>query len=189
MIYFSLSSIDKPMEEIMNVFDTIQASPQAEKTLSGAVGLLMTAKRIFCTGAGRSGLLTRMFAMRLAQAGFAVHCVGDATTPSIEKDDVLCIVSGSGGTPSMKILVEKAKKIDARILLLTYSADSLLADMADVSMVLPIPMENGNIQSDQRLGTLFDQCAMITLDIVADALASAKGVTDEEMQARHANLE
>ncbi len=55
----------------------------AEKSLM----MINAAERIFCAGAGRSGLSVRGFAMRLMQLGKPVHVMGDVTTPGIKKSD------------------------------------------------------------------------------------------------------
>ena len=54
--------------------------------------------RVFVAGAGRSGLVLRMFAMRLMHFGPTVHVAGDTTTPAISSGDLLLVASGSGTT-------------------------------------------------------------------------------------------
>jgi len=44
---------------------------------------ILDAKRIYVTGAGRSGLIARAFAMRLLHLGFDVFVVGETVTPAI----------------------------------------------------------------------------------------------------------
>ena len=57
----------------------------AEKALS----MIDSAERVFCIGAGRSGLGIRAFAMRLMHMGKKVYLVGETTTPGIKKNDLL----------------------------------------------------------------------------------------------------
>ena len=58
--------------------------------------LIDASPRIFLSGAGRSGLMVRAFAMRVMHAGKEVHVLGDVTTPSAKEGDLLIIASGSG---------------------------------------------------------------------------------------------
>ena len=52
------------------------------------IALCEDAKRIFVAGAGRSGLISKFFAMRLMHAGFEVFVVGEIVTPSICEGDL-----------------------------------------------------------------------------------------------------
>ncbi|MDG9688474.1 SIS domain-containing protein, partial [Streptomyces sp. DH18] len=58
-------------------------------------------KRIFVYGTGRSGLMLKALAMRLMQIGYQSYVVGETTTPSIEKGDLLIVSSASGETQSV----------------------------------------------------------------------------------------
>ena len=48
-------------------------------------------KRIFVTGAGRTGFIMKSFGIRLMQLGFDVFFIGDTNTPSTSKRDLLII--------------------------------------------------------------------------------------------------
>ena len=73
------------------------------------------AKRIFTAGAGRSGLAARAFAMRLMHLGYTAYVCGETTTPSLQADDLLLVVSGSGNTATLLCMAEKAKKLGAQL--------------------------------------------------------------------------
>lgn len=83
------------------------------------VGLLDGAKRVFVSGAGRSGLIGRFFAMRLMHSGYDVSVVGEIVTPSIKAGDLLIIISGSGETEQLIAFTKKAKEIGAKIILIS----------------------------------------------------------------------
>ena len=100
---------------------------------------IKTAKRIFFMGTGRSGLALRMAAMRLMHIGLAVFIVGDTLTPAILEGDILLAASGSGNTPSVINVVEKAISQKAKVTVLTASLESKLAQLAD-------PLCSGGIQ-------------------------------------------
>jgi 6-phospho-3-hexuloisomerase len=98
-------------------------------------------KRIFVTGEGRSGLVARMFAMRLMHLGCQDYVVGETTTPSIQAGDLLIDFSGSGSTGNLVAIATKAKEIGARIVSVTTQTDSPLGKVADiVKSKLPEPI-------------------------------------------------
>src|SRR5574340_1054026 len=79
------------LDEIHSVLEKID-----EKAYERFISSILSAKNVFVTGQGRSGLVSRTFAMRLTHIGFNAYCVGDATTPNIDKGDLLIACSSSG---------------------------------------------------------------------------------------------
>jgi 6-phospho-3-hexuloisomerase len=162
------------------------------EALERAAGRIAEAERVFSAGAGRSGLAMRMFAMRLAQAGFDAHAVGDCTAPAAHGGDLLVIASGSGATPSMLLLAERAREIGAPRLVLTLRPESPLAREAEALVPIPLPADEARpagLAGAQWLRTLFEQTLLVTLDTIAQAAAERAGRTEPDLQARHANLE
>ena len=86
------------LKEIEQTFKKIPDSSVIEM-----IDFLAGFERIFITGAGRSGLLMKTFAIRLMQMGFKVYVPGEVITPAIKNGDLLLIGSGSGETESLKI--------------------------------------------------------------------------------------
>ncbi len=78
--------------------------------------MLDSANRIFVSGAGRSGLVGRFFAMRLVHSGYDTSMVGEVVTPSIRKGDLLIVISGSGETEQLIAFTKKAQSEGAKIL-------------------------------------------------------------------------
>lgn len=72
---------------------------------------ILQANRVFIDGAGRSGFAARAFANRLMHLGFQTFFVGEPTTPSLQKEELLFIGSGSGKTASLVTKAKIAKKI------------------------------------------------------------------------------
>lgn len=93
------------LDEIHSVLEKIDEHAY-EKLLSS----LLSAKNIFVTGQGRSGLVSRTFAMRLTHIGLNAYCVGDATTPNIDRGDLLIACSSSGSTHITRYIAGLAKK-------------------------------------------------------------------------------
>lgn len=179
--------LDQIWAEIRAVLDGLD-----EAAFQSTARAIHEAPRVFVAGAGRSGLLMRMFAMRLAQAGLAVHVAGDATTPALRTGDCLVIASGSGETASMRVLQEKARAAGGRILLLSYRPDSTLVQRADHALLFPVPLEPsrpGGLAGSQVLGSLFDQSAQLACALLVEQIIILRGESHEAMAARHANLE
>lgn len=158
-------------------------------------------KRVFVTGAGRSGLVARAFAMRLMHLGFNVYVMGETIIPPISPGDVLVAVSGSGRTRTVVAVAEASKAAGAKIIALTSYPDSPLAKLADIIVRIPgrtklakeedylIRQVMGLHEPLAPLGTLFEITALIFLDGIIVELMSKLGITEEDMKERHANVE
>jgi 6-phospho-3-hexuloisomerase len=158
-------------------------------------------RRIFIVGAGRSGLVAKAFAMRLLHLGFSVYVVGETILPSMSKGDVLVAVSGSGRTKSVVAIAEAAKSLGTKILALTSYLDSPLGKLADIIVRIPgrtklakeedyyIRQVLGVHEPLAPLGTLFEATTMIFLDGIVAELMHKLGITESELQERHANIE
>jgi 6-phospho-3-hexuloisomerase len=140
-------------------------------------------RRWFCAGQGRPGLVAQMTAMRLMHLGFTAHVVGEATAPSIGADDGLLMISGSGETPVSLHLARLAHAFGARLVAVTSSANSALADLADVV----VDVSAGD--TCQFGGTLFGQSALLLLDAMIYQLADGTPQAYTTMKARHTNLQ
>ena len=56
------------------------------------------------------------FAMRLMHLGFVVYVIGDVTTPSINEDDCLIAISGSGETRTVTLQLKQLQNQDPLLL-------------------------------------------------------------------------
>lgn len=150
--------------------------------------LVDEAGRIFVAGAGRSGLVSRFFAMRLTHSGYKVSMVGEIVTPSIQAGDLFVVISGSGGTETLMPLLKKAKSMGAKIAVISMKAKSAMADLAD----LTVQVGNDNsfpANIAMPMGSQFELSTLIFLEAAIADLIAAKGLTEEKMRAIHANLE
>src|SRR5690242_18419180 len=81
------------------VAEQVEAIARVDDRAVGALLLAIeTANAIFLLGEGRSGLVGRMFAMRLMHLGKQAYVVGETITPAIGRGDLLIAISGSGET-------------------------------------------------------------------------------------------
>ncbi|WP_411376500.1 6-phospho-3-hexuloisomerase [Arthrobacter sp. MPF02] len=174
------------LEEITNTAKAIN-----EEQLAAVSALLGRADRIFVAGAGRSGLVLRMAAMRLMHLGLNVHVAGDTTTPAIRDGDLLLVASGSGTTSGVVKAAETAAKAQARIAAFTANPGSPLAGLADAVVVVPAQQktDHGSGVSRQYSGSLFEQVLFVAAESLFQSLWDAADVTAEQLWLRHANLE
>lgn len=174
-----------PLDAIYRELSDIAASLPREEAESLAAAA-EDARRVFVGGMGRSGLMMRAFAMRLMQLGVTVFVVGDTTTPSISKGDLLVLGSRFGRSGSLSHYVEIARREGARVAVVTMDPGTPLARMAD--LVATIPVAEGG-PSKQPMGTLFEQSLLVYLDAVVLLLKRRLRKTEEAMRKRHTNLE
>lgn len=171
---------------------TLVGNEISDEQVDEICNIIYNTKRIFLVGRGRSGLIAKMFAMRLMHLGISAFVIDEVTTPAIKRGDCLFICSGSGETGSLKVIADKAKRIGATILLITANKESYLAQKADKKIVILgyTPKNEINTHhSIQPMGSQFEQLQLLTLDAIVLKIKEKLGVTEEEMMMRHANLE
>lgn len=168
---------------------------QCVRTVNGAAveqaaGLLAGAKRIFCEGKGRSGLVLASFAMRLAQMGVTAYVVSETTTPAIRRSDALVLCSGSGTSPELLRHAQKARSVGARTVVMTGNPKSPLLEGAGETLLIHAPQKQEiGAGSIQPMSTLFEQASAIVLDSIVLLLMDELPMTSGEMLENHRNLE
>ena len=143
---------------------------------------ILKAENIFVTGAGRSGLAAKAFAMRLMHLGLSAYVVGETNT----------IVSAA------KIAKDKG----SRVLAVTSYPESTLGKLSDSYLLVKgrtkqeVDDENymkrqihGNYTSLTPLGTAFELTTLVFLDAIVSELMEKKQQTETDLGKRHANLE
>jgi 6-phospho-3-hexuloisomerase len=163
----------------------------SEAEIAAGQRMILAARRVFVTGAGRSGLALKMAAMRLMHLGLTVHVAGEVTTPAIGKGDLLLVASGSGTTAAAVHAAEVALKAGAEVLALTASPASKLGVLAQGVVVIPAATkqdQDGRL-SAQYAGALFEQSVLLITDAMFQDMWQERGETAEELWLRHANLE
>jgi 3-hexulose-6-phosphate synthase/6-phospho-3-hexuloisomerase len=150
--------------------------------------MLDSASRIFIAGAGRSGLVGKFFAMRLVHSGYDTSVVGEVVTPSIKVGDLLIVISGSGETEQLIAFTKRAKAEGARILLICSKGSSTIGDMADATFQIGRSDQYGKVLG-MPMGTVFELSTLSFLEGAVSHIIHEKGIPEEIMRSRHANLE
>ncbi|MDR1237656.1 MAG: SIS domain-containing protein [Propionibacteriaceae bacterium] len=154
--------------------------------------LIEWADRNFDIGVGRAGLAARAFAMRLMHLGFTVHLGWDDTTPNVRPDDVLVMVNGSGRIGHLDYVFGKVAQLGAKTLVVTGVPDADTPRAATVALQVPAAVYLGEgdlVSSIQPMGSLFEQCVLITFDLLILELADRSGLGFADLAARHRNFE
>lgn len=177
------------MNEVSEVLG--QINPEESMKLAKE---LHHAKKIFVAGTGRSGLIGKVFAMRMMHSDYPIYVVGETITPSIKSDDLLLIISGSGSTGSLQQYAIKAKEVGATVALVTTNKTAAIGQLSDCTVCIPAATKKrlaSEPETIQPLGSQFDQTAHLLLDSVVVYLLEQhpKGHNHTALNQKHANLE
>ncbi|MBQ4288902.1 MAG: SIS domain-containing protein [Clostridia bacterium] len=142
------------------------------------------ANNVFVAALGRSRLNIMAFATRLCQLGISAHVVGDNSTPSIHRGDLFIIGSSSGRTSSLVEFAKKAKAVDAEIVLFTEAAESPIGDLS--TLVYHLTADESKLP--EGLGWYAEYGINLCYESLVMYLQKKRGVTNEEMQDKLANL-
>lgn len=171
------------LEKITGILEATEESYDEKLT-----AMLDEAARIFIAGAGRSKLVGNFFAMRLVHGGYNVNVVGEIVTPSIQQGDLLIVISGSGETEQLVAFTKSAKKIGAKIMLISAQSKSTIGDMADGVFQIGRSDLYGKVVG-MPMGTVFELSTLLFLESTISHIIHEKGIPEEIMRERHANLE
>lgn len=144
--------------------------------------MLLDSSSIFIYGVGRSGIVGRMFAMRLVQLGLKAYFVGETIAPIITDKDLVLLISGTGETQGTMLVAQICRKVNAKIVSITSSEKTSIYRASDFRVVVKT-----NEPSDLApLGTLFEISSLVLLDAIVASTMNMKGENEEDMRKRHA---
>ena len=105
---------------------------------------------------------------------------------------MLIAASASGEKAVPVTIANLAREKGAKIAYLGANPVSPLAKLADISILMPVPLKGAKrirAKSGYLNGSLFEQCLLILGDTIALMIANKKKASREFLQRRHANLE
>ncbi len=114
-------SVDFILDNIKKTFET-----DIENT-DKFVDYVISSRKVFIYGVGRSGLIAKAFAIRLVQMGLEVFFIGETVTPIVEEGNVVVIVSYTGETMSAMQTANIVRRVGAKVVSITANAHSKLA--------------------------------------------------------------
>lgn len=163
-----------------------------DQQLNSLIQDILLAEKIVVHGAGRVGLASKAFGMRLSHLGLKAFTIGDSNVPHLGKKDLLIIASGSGETDSIFSLVNIASNNGCRIDVITSNPLSRIAKTGNLIVNISAPSKikkNDDYISKQPMTTLYEQCLGLFFDSVILFLMEEMCETNSIMWARHTNLE
>ena len=161
-----------------------------DQNITNLIQKIKQHNRIFVHGTGRSGLMLKAFAMRLMQLGLNSFVVGETTTPSVQKGDLLIVASASGETESVNLMAKSALKQGIDLAIICASPESTLAKIQSPDIMLQSGTKYSQSQvSQQPLGSLFEQMLLIIFDTVILTMSNNQKDSNDDMAHRHASLE
>lgn len=194
---FMIEAIEAILGNIRDAEDYL-----VEEDVAKFIEIITTCDNIFVTGAGRSGLAAKAFAMRLMHLGLSSFVVGETISPAINEGDCILAISGSGETNTIVTAAKISKNRGAKVLALTSYPESSLGQLADCIILVKgrtkveADDENylkrqikGNYTSLTPLGTAFELTSLVFLDGMVSELMNAMGKTEADLKRRHTVLE
>ena len=203
-----LHSEDKAVKAFQSTVDTVinnaekavQTIIKKEKTQDEIIKTMKffidlspaSTKKVFWIGAGLSGIIASMHAMRFQHLGFNIHLQDDWRFR--KKNDIIVAISGSGSTPFTNSYVTESKKKGMVAIGFTSNIDSEFGDLTDITVKVPGRIDpeswyNRMSESKPFIETQFEFTAAVVIESIIAQLAIHKGITESEMKGRHANIE
>jgi len=157
-----------------------------------------TAGKTVVIGEGLSGMVGKFFVTRLrhcARQSEERECYffKDKGSVRVKENDLAFVISGSGNGVPLR-LGERAKKNNVRLAVATSYADSPLAKMADVPIIIPgrtiertKGLRSSYFPKDPRK-SLFELRTILALETFIYAVAQTEGVTEFDMGAKHSEF-
>jgi len=148
-------------------------------------------RMVFIYGAGRSGFIGRSFAQRLMHLGLKACFISDTVTYRYKKEDLLIVISGSGETTSPLAIAKNAKQIGGKVVLVTANPLSSIARLSDLTIQIEgKSKDKATINKTLAPYTsLFDISTLAVLDSIGGIIMQRLGVTEEQIDMRHASIE
>ena len=166
---------------------TTLAKRLAEPFVNAVQLILHCRGRVVVSGIGKSGHVARKLAATLASTGtpaFFVHSAeaGHGDLGMITPDDVVVMLSNSGETDELVLLLPHLKRQGAAIIALTGNEQSSLAQGADVHLDAAVDAEACPLGLAPTASTT---AALALGDALALALLDARGFSTEDFARSH----
>ncbi|NDO83773.1 3-hexulose-6-phosphate isomerase [Citrobacter sp. NCU1] len=163
----------------------------SEQQISAYISVLLQAEKVFFVGVGRVLLALEMTVKRLNHLGINACVVGAVNEPPIGPRDVLVVGSGSGESIYPKHIAVCAKRYNAKIIHLTSSPTSSIAQLSDVVVDFHCGSKGGEGKhsSIQPMTTLFEQSLVLFGDLICLEIMAIRKLSFADVKLNHANLE
>jgi arabinose-5-phosphate isomerase len=153
-----------------------------------AVSLILERRgRVLVSGIGKSGHIARKIASTLSSTGTPAYFIHSAEASHgdlgmIESGDVFIAISYSGSSEELLDIVPLVKRLGARLIAITGSAESALARQADVHLDAGVAQEACPLNLAPTASTT---AALALGDALAVALLDARGFSADDFARSH----
>ena len=186
-MYNYSSAKDLIINEIKNSLSNVE-----EKKIQEMVEMICSSNKVFVVGVGRVLMMLQAFVKRLNHIGIESYFVGEINEPAITDKDLLIIGSGSGESVIPVAISKIAKKYNTRIIHICSNPNSTVGDVADLIVRVPCRTKLAlcdEIQSQQPMSSLFEQCLLLLCDVTTYLIIEKKHIDINALWLKHANLE
>ncbi len=176
-------------EEHRRVFELLDM-----EELKRAIEAIEAAPNIFVYAAGREGISLRAFAMRLAHLGKTVHWVMDDTAIGIRPGDLYITSEGHGAVGSFTYYLEKVKAAGGKIMTFHGNPDGAhIKEFSDypvfVRATAYLTNRTDTVPTVQMMGNQYEQHLYMLCDVIIMLVTRDLGLTYDDLEARHRNVE
>ncbi|RHW52163.1 6-phospho-3-hexuloisomerase [Bombilactobacillus bombi] len=179
------------MSELTNILNELDSmtDPLINNDIDKLIDSIISAKRIYLSGVGRSGLMIKAFANRLMQLGFTISVVGEISGPHTHHGDLIIFNSASGSSSNLISQAKIARDNKVKVAVITTNETSELAQQADLIIEIKAQSKFSQSTSIQPMGSLFEQSTLLLFDSLSLKLMKIMGINEQDMLKNHANLE
>jgi arabinose-5-phosphate isomerase len=158
-----------------------------ERFLAAVALILERRGRVLVSGIGKSGHIARKIASTLSSTGTSAYFVHSAEASHgdlgmIESGDVFIAISYSGSSEELLEIIPLVKRLGAKLIAITGSADSALAREADVHLDAGVAQEACPLNLAPTASTT---AALALGDALAVALLDARGFSADDFARSH----
>ncbi|MFX0058597.1 MAG: SIS domain-containing protein [Candidatus Hodarchaeota archaeon] len=194
ILFQSMELIMKNLEDNMLHLKKDKYFTHTQKFINLVHDSLINKRKIFLLASGRSAFILQCFATRLVHFGAEVYMVTNlASIPSLTKNDILIVLSGSGTTAIvvslLKNYVNTVKPYG--IVTITSHPETIIGRIGDITIKLKgrTKRDKIDLHDDSAIltpeGTAFEQVAFTYLDAIIAELAIKMGKTNDDLLKAH----
>ena len=194
ILFQSMELILKNLQENMQHLGKPKYFAHTQKFIELVHDGLVNKRKFFLLASGRSAFILQCFATRLVHLGAEVYMVTNlASMPSLTKNDILIVLSGSGTTAIVVSLLKNYVNTikPYGIVTITSHPETIIGRVADITIKLKgrTKRDKIDLHDDTAIltpeGTAFEQVAFTYLDAIIAELAIKMGRTNDDLLKAH----
>ncbi|NCV27114.1 MAG: KpsF/GutQ family sugar-phosphate isomerase, partial [Betaproteobacteria bacterium] len=175
------------LEQLAAAFDSEATSPQSKAFSEACERMYRCKGKVIVTGIGKSGHVANKIAATLASTGTPSCFLHPAEASHgdlgmVTAEDVVLALSNSGQTEEIVRILPLIRRRGATLIAITGEPQSLLAQQADVHLLVRVDREACPLNLAPTASTT---AAMVMGDAIAVSLLAARGFSAEQFALSH----